>query len=299
MEVWRNGWQSLRWLWSHPLVESDRLGALVRVARWQLGARLLPGTHCLPFVNSTVLLASRGMAGATGNVYAGLHEFAEMGFLLHYLRPGDWFIDVGANIGSYTILAAGARGARALAVEPLPAAFAALMANVRINALEDRVRALNVGVAGRKGTLRFTRGNDTMNHVLAENEGEGDALDVHVLTLDDVVGDRSPALVKVDVEGFETEVFAGGGRTLAAPSLQALILELNGSGNRYGFDEGELRRHIEAQGFQGCAYDPRTRCLMRASTTSREGNALFVRESGAVAERLRDAPPFRVAGMEI
>jgi hypothetical protein len=50
--------------------------------------------------------ATSGMTGATGNLYVGLHEFEEMAFLLHFLRPGDLFADVGANVGSYTILAA-------------------------------------------------------------------------------------------------------------------------------------------------------------------------------------------------
>jgi hypothetical protein len=36
----------------------------------------------------------------TGNIYCGLHEFADMGFVLHFLRPGDLFVDVGANIAA-------------------------------------------------------------------------------------------------------------------------------------------------------------------------------------------------------
>lgn len=54
------------------------------------------------------------MTGATGNIYVGLHEFEDMAFLLHVLRRTDLFVDVGANIGSYTILAGGAAGAKLL-----------------------------------------------------------------------------------------------------------------------------------------------------------------------------------------
>jgi hypothetical protein len=61
----------------------------------------------VPFVGDTRLLVARGMRGATGNVYVGLHEFEEMAFALHALRPSSRFIDVGANVGSYTVLAAG------------------------------------------------------------------------------------------------------------------------------------------------------------------------------------------------
>ncbi len=59
------------------------------------------------WIGGTRLAARRGMTGLTGNIYAGLHEFADMAFLLHFLRPSDLFADVGANVGSYTILASG------------------------------------------------------------------------------------------------------------------------------------------------------------------------------------------------
>jgi hypothetical protein len=57
----------------------------------------------------------------TGNLYAGLHEFSEMGFLLHLLRQNDLFVDVGANLGSYTVLASAVCQARNIAFEPVPA----------------------------------------------------------------------------------------------------------------------------------------------------------------------------------
>ena len=104
----------LRYVWNHPLnVRGGRLAAIGRVFRWQLASRLLPGPIALPYVGDTWLFATRGMTGATGNWYCGLHEVAEMAFVLHLLRPDDHFVDVGANVGSYTILAGG--GGRRLA----------------------------------------------------------------------------------------------------------------------------------------------------------------------------------------
>jgi hypothetical protein len=51
------------------------------------------------------------MKGAAHFIYPGVCEFEEMAFVLHYARPTDLFVDVGANIGAYTVLAAGASGA--------------------------------------------------------------------------------------------------------------------------------------------------------------------------------------------
>ena len=79
------------------------------------------------------------MTGVTGNIYAGLHEFADMAFVLHFLRAGDLFADVGANVGSYTILASGVVGCRTVAFEPDPVTAAALERNINLNKIAERV----------------------------------------------------------------------------------------------------------------------------------------------------------------
>ncbi len=100
-------WNLLKFVWNHPLNRKGRWAAWLRVLRWQLAARLMPGRIALPFVEETWLFAQRGMTGATGNWYCGLHEVEEMAFVLHLLRVGEHFVDIGANIGSYTMLAGG------------------------------------------------------------------------------------------------------------------------------------------------------------------------------------------------
>ena len=90
------------------------------------------------------------MTGATGNWYCGLHEHDDMGFALHFLRATDCLFDIGANVGSYTVLAAGGAGARVVAVEPIPSTFRALRANVRLNDLDDRVTCSTSALARKR-----------------------------------------------------------------------------------------------------------------------------------------------------
>src|ERR1700738_1077325 len=97
----------LSYVWQHRLNAGGRWRAVGRVVRWQVASRLLAGPFALPFVGDTRLFARRGMTGATGNWYCGLHEVEEMAFMLHFLRPEDLFVDVGATVGSYTGKAAG------------------------------------------------------------------------------------------------------------------------------------------------------------------------------------------------
>lgn len=297
----RNWLKTLGLIVQHPLNRPRRTRALVNYARWQIGSRLLPGTAAVPYVGPTRLLAKPGMTGVTGNVYCGLHEFEEMGFVLHALRPGDLFLDVGANVGSYTVLAAGACGAAVVAVEPIPTTFRHLTDNVRLNAIEPLVELCNVGLGDRPGELEFSADLDTVNHVLSGEERlRGGGVTVPVATVDALLAGRSPTLVKIDVEGFETQVVAGAGTTLGSPGLLAVLMELNGSGTRYGFDEEALHRKVLAYGFEACAYAPLTRTLQpsaRRGTVS--GNILYVRDLAGLRARVASAPSYAVHGVRL
>ncbi len=286
----------LRFIWNHPLNRADRLGGIARFLRWQVSSRLASGPTSFPFVAGTRLLASPGMSGATGNFYCGLHEAAEMGFVLHALRPGELFVDAGANVGSYTVLAAGAVGARVIAVEPVPAAFAALRRNIAINGIGERVRALQCGLAASAGALSFTEDLDSANRVVLSGEMHG-TVRVPVRTLDELCADEAPVLVKVDVEGFEREVLAGGAKTLAARGLLAVVMETNGSGTRYGWCDDDLVDAMRRFGFAACAYDPIDRTLQPARTGT--ANTIFVRDPAALARRTRAAPRFTLVTGDI
>jgi FkbM family methyltransferase len=287
---------TLSFIARHPLNRDRRAAALLTFLRWQVGSRLLPGPVAVPFVDDTHLLVQPGMRGATGNIYCGLHEFEDMGLVLHALRPGDVFVDVGANVGSYTVLAAGACGANVVAAEPGPSAFHHLIENIRLNALHDRVRPENVAVGAKGGTVRFSAELDTVNHVLTESEvAERSHIDVPIRTLDTLVADRSATLIKIDTEGYETAVVAGAERVLASATTIAVLMELNGSGDRYGFDEAALHQQMLAYGYAPYRYDPLTRMLTAlASKNHLSGNTLYVRRPDLLTERVRSAPRHRV-----
>jgi FkbM family methyltransferase len=219
---------TLRFLAEHPLTADRRVRTLARFLRWQLASRLAPGPIAVDFVASARLLVSRGMTGATGNIYVGLHEFEDMAFLLHLLRPTDLFVDVGANVGSYTILAAAVVGAHCIALEPGPKAFERLEDNVRLNGADTRVQAYQIGAGDRRGQLQFTLGLDTVNHVVDSTSSEAGepAVTVDVVPLDELLQGASPVtLIKLDVEGFEAKVLEGAEQTLERPELKAVIME--------------------------------------------------------------------------
>lgn len=249
--------------------------------------------------------AHTGETGITGNIYTGLHEFDDMGFLLHFLRAGDVFVDVGSNVGSYTILACAARGARGYAIEPVPSTYHRLMNNVRLNRIEDKVKCLNIGIGSHRGQIAFTSSRDTMNHALPAGSSEESSVHVEIYSLDEVLAQESPKLMKVDVEGYETLLVEGAQETLKKDSLQAVIMELNGSGNRYGFDDARIVERMVSFGLIPYTYDPLHRNLKYLGAHPNMGgersirdNTLFLRDEAFVRERVRTAPPLTVLGKE-
>lgn len=292
----KKAFRLLRYILNHPLNKSGRSAAVSRVLRWQIGSRLLPFGSALPFANGTHLFTTRGMTGATGNWYCGLHEVEEMAFVLHALRPGDLFVDVGANIGSYTVLAAGAVGADAIAIEPVPTTFDALRRNVYLNDIAHRVDCVNAGLGETEGELRFTANQDTTNHVMAQGES-GNAVVVCVKRLDDICAERIPSVIKIDVEGYEQAVIAGGEKTLTDERLKAVIMETNGSGLRYGWDDARLVETMRNYGFSTCTYEPFGRRLEAAPAGT--GNTIFVRDMALMQDCLTEAPRFQLVNGEL
>ncbi len=273
---------TLSFILNHPLGRQHPLATLKRFARWQIISRFHDET-IIDWIDGAVLGVKRGMTGATGNVYCGLHEFVEMAFLLHLLRPGDLFLDIGANVGSYTILASKVCGTRSIAFEPDPAAVLSLRRNIALNAIEDRVSVEQVALGAHNGEVPFTVGLDTMNRVATANDQNSQI--VEVKRLDDIPGVRGAVFAKLDVEGFEDEVIKGGMSMLLSSNLLAIQCESHGPA---------MTDALIAHGFDEYFYDPLSRALSKKPFGYKASNALFVRDAAQVTLRIEGSPRRKV-----
>jgi FkbM family methyltransferase len=282
-----------------PLNSGQRVRALVRLIEWQVGLRILRRPVVFDFANQTRLLGEQASPGAALNLFSGLHEYEDMAFVCHCLRPGDLFVDVGANIGSYSVLAAGVAGARVVAFEPIVRTYESFLDNINLNRLTDLVSVTNAGVGSKAGSLEFLKGLGPMNRVVTSGDTGVESVTVPVVRLDDALSEP-PTVLKIDVEGWEAEVLAGASETLTSPNLLAVIVELNGSGDRYGFSESGVRTRLEASGFTRSMYSPKDRTIRALTGKSvSEGNELYIRNMGLVADLVRNAPAFVVQGRSI
>ncbi|MEE3718384.1 FkbM family methyltransferase [Tumidithrix elongata RA019] len=227
------------------------------------------------------------MTGATGNIYAGLHEFVDMAFCLHLLRAGDLFVDVGANIGSYTVLASKVVGAHSLSLEPIPITFERLRRNININDIHSLVDARCCAVGRESGFLRFSSDCDTTNQVVNE-QYIGTSIEVPVKSLDQILEALKPTLIKIDVEGYEPEVIQGAINTLMCGSLLAILLETVNT---------EIEETLQKAGFRAAGYDPFKKALLMPSSSLLSNNYLWIKNCNQVLERCQSAPKYKALGI--
>ena len=172
----------------------------------------------LPIGEQSKIFAYHGEIQPVFAVVRNPPNWPDMLVWRRYLRPGDLFIDVGANIGAYSIYALDC-GAEVIAVEPNAHCAARIAEHLELNGYQAEI--LQKAMTDKPGVVRMTADLDVLNHLVGADE---DGVEVEATTLDDVLGDRV-ASVKIDVEGAEELVLAGARRALMEHRIPVLQLE--------------------------------------------------------------------------
>jgi FkbM family methyltransferase len=166
--------------------------------------------------------------------------------------------DVGANKGQMTLLFAALVGpaGRVVAIEPAPAEFAGLAANIRINQLSN-VEPLQAAAADAEGQLAFTyaAGRPTQGKLQDVERTYvipgAETLAVRALRIDSLVTDHvTPDVIKIDVEGAAASVLRGAAGLLAESSPR-IYLELHGPEEQAGVRDELLARGYVAETIDG------------------------------------------------
>ena len=194
-------------------------------------------------------------------------------------RAGEVLVDVGANVGMYTIWAAKTRQARVFAFEPESLNYALLNRNIFQNGLSGQVRAFCLALSDRAGIgelhlSQFMAGGSSHSlnervdpyHRPARPEFTQGCVSA---PLDDLVRDGvvpAPQHIKIDVDGFEPQVIRGAAQTLRSGSLRSMLIEVNQSlpdhmamvaelgGLGFRHDPAQVKRAERKEGyFKGCA----------------------------------------------
>ena len=191
----------------------------------------------------------------------GYDDEAEQ-FIRSKLRAGNTFLDIGANVGFYSLLASSIVGesGRVIAIEPNPKTYRRLTETIEANGITN-VLALNLALGRERGRLSLfmdpASGNDTAT--LVSHDGP-ESVEVEVHPLDDIAAAHQIDTIdylKIDVDGFEPDVFAGAKRLLTEGKIKFIQTEICDYWLRLnGSSPDKLHQLITASGFTDTAGIP-------------------------------------------
>lgn len=240
-----------------------RLVRSIHLRRWerQAARRRYIETKIQPGVRIRLYVDSR----LSQSIYCDSFERRERLFLDRFLKPGDVFVDIGANIGLFTLLAARRVGdmGHVHAFEPCSETYQRLLDNVKLNRFEN-VSCYSLALSNRAGTFRMSKsldGYDAWNSLAQPTMGSSFTIeDVDAVMLDAFLQERRLVghvdMVKIDVEGWESHVLSGGAAALSradAPVLQVEFTEQ--AALSAGSSCEELYHLLEELGYRMFRYD--------------------------------------------
>jgi len=178
----------------------------------------------------------------------GIWETFVDDILCALIRPGDCFLDIGANQGYYTVKIGRRTGptGRVFSFEPNPLMYRFLSENIEINALQPITTAFQVAVADKPGrmTMEAPVNYPGGGRVLVAGETGAETVEVDVARIDDLLPPGQVVdLIKIDVEGFEPLALRGMAETLARSPDCPIVCEIAvAPWSRFCDPVSELRR---------------------------------------------------------
>ncbi len=188
-------------------------------------------------------------------IFEGGFEKDELEFITNFLKKGDHFIDIGTNIGLFSIIAAHVVGptGKVTGFEPSPKTFSRLVENLALTPYKN-YEVRNIGISDTKGYLNLNLCEDGFDawDSFADSSSTN-AVKVPVSTLDDELAGTDMnkiALVKIDVEGWEKFVLLGAQQFLTNYSPTLLIEFTEQNAQAAGYDIGEIYDIMVKWGYQ-------------------------------------------------
>lgn len=175
------------------------------------------------------------------NFYFGVYEPETVDLVEALLGSGDTFLDVGANVGYFSAIAANAVGidGRVVAIEPEPSHFARLGRLASLNP-EFKMDLLQAAMSAQRGRMSFYVCEHPGWHSLISSFPQApikESLEVDAWSMDELFKSRgldqpgAVALAKIDVEGAEHLVFQGGRQAVSQHWVQAFYVEVTPTQN--------------------------------------------------------------------
>jgi FkbM family methyltransferase len=182
-------------------------------------------------------------------------EPKETYWYIRVIEEGDTVVDIGANIGYYTLLGGALVGekGRVFAFEPDPVAFRILERNVRLNGLTNVVLEQKA-VSNEHGSIRlYLAAENKGDHKIYETEESRESIEIEAVSLDDYFNSYEGSIdfVKIDTQGAEGAIIEGMGRIIKANDDILMVVEFWPFGlHGFGYDSDKLLKNLDDFGFE-------------------------------------------------
>ncbi|MFI5280421.1 MAG: FkbM family methyltransferase [Gemmatimonadales bacterium] len=183
--------------------------------------------------------------------FTGFYELVLSRYVRDVARRGGTMIDVGANLGYFSLLWAGVNDRnRCVSFEASPRVAALLQHNVRKNRLESRVEMHALAAGRERGRLDFHLGPADQTGWGGFSPPTPETVSVDVIRVDEVVPAEPVALLKIDAEGADTWVLMGCEKLLQSRLVGSICYEQNRPRMRHlGIADDEAMRFLESVGY--------------------------------------------------
>lgn len=244
-------------IWTHPANQKAPSLALIRAIYWQVAKRLTGRPIDIRYHGLKLRCYPDSHSASRAIYFSGLPDYREMRFILDFLRPGDQFIDVGANVGLYTLLALSAVGPTGFvhAFEPNSAVIHILNESLQLNAAENvTVHPVGLGDTERRGGFTITE-DDCTAHLVDLSSSHAET-DIPIGRLDQILNNVPYAMAKFDIEGYEPFAIRGASRLLQEHNPPVMLVEMTGFSKRYGITTPDFIAELDQIGYFTAVYHP-------------------------------------------
>lgn len=193
------------------------------------------------------------------------------------LKPGDVFVDIGANVGYFSLLASQICN-EVISFEPNPACLAQLNRNVEINKRKN-IDVRPVGLADKCGIAEFHVDNASNIGGGSLRDGSGEKFSVKLDTLDKQLSSQPIRLIKIDIEGAEVLALKGASAILSRPDAPDVICEISEySLQQLGSSKEELFRLMSSHGYKNMIISPIRKSNLTDEVPFFQYDALFYKD---------------------
>ena len=277
------------WLFRHPTFRKHPVRTTYRVMKWEIFRKT--STHVkLPFLQFKLKVRpSDGMGRLI--CYFGAEADDVFAFMKGYLRAGMNVIDVGANIGSHTILAAQlvSPGGKVLAFEAHPDTAAVLRENLKLNHITN-AEVRQQGVSDHLGLSEFNIGVDSAKNSMVRKGAR--AIEIPTDKLDNLIPRNFRIdLLKIDVEGADYLVLIGAVEILASMPPPVIVLEASEN-------QRVISNLLSTYGYRFYAFAPDPYSFIEATSLPFNTYAIHGTLADLLEKRKLCRPPSSAAGAE-